>query len=61
MFGVMQVDKKGIDYPVNIPIEARQFIESLVQKDPALRPRSHDLMKYKFFTSFLPKNKSKKM
>ena len=54
------MDKKGIDYPVNVPQEAREFIEALVQKDPALRPRSQDLLKYKFFGSYLPKGKSKK-
>ena len=45
---------------MNVPQEAREFIEALVQKDPALRPRSQDLLKYKFFGSYLPKGKSKK-
>jgi serine/threonine protein kinase len=50
-----QVDKNKIDYPVSVPAEAKEFIEALVQKDPALRPRSQDLLKYKFFGAYLPK------
>jgi serine/threonine protein kinase len=56
------VDKNKIDYPVEIPPEAKEFIECLVQKDPALRPKCHELLKFKFFTMHLSKGiKSKKI
>ena len=55
------MDKNRIDYPVDIPPEAREFIEALVQKDPNLRPRSQELLKYSFFVKNLPKLKHKKM
>ena len=46
---------------MDIPGEAREFIEALVQKDPSLRPRSQDLLRHKFFVMNLPKTKQKKM
>ena len=57
----IQVDKIKIDYPADMPPEAREFIECLVQKDPNLRPKSHDLLKFRFFAIHLPKGKLKKM
>lgn len=58
---VIEVDKNKIDYPVDIPPEAKEFIEALVQKDPNLRPKTHELLKFKLFNLF-PRvnNKSKK-
>ena len=59
---IIQVDKNKIEYPIEIPIEAKELIEALVQKDPALRPRCQDILKFRFFTTYLPKGgKSKKM
>ena len=49
----MQVDKNKIDYPVDIPPEAKEFIEALVQKDPNLRPKSQDLLKFKLLVYIL--------
>lgn len=40
-------------YPVEIPDDAKNFIESLVQKDPNLRPKCKDLLKHPFFTNNL--------
>jgi len=56
------VDKNKIDYPVDLPAEAKEFIESLVQKDPNLRPKTQDLLKFKLFNLYPPKvnNKPKK-
>jgi serine/threonine protein kinase len=54
------VDKNKIDYPVDIPIEAKEFIECLVQKDPAHRPKCHDLLKFKLFTTYLQKGQKQK-
>lgn len=58
VFHFIQVDKKKIQYPPNFPPEAREFIEALMQKDPNLRPKSQDLLKFKLFTLF-PKIGSK--
>jgi serine/threonine protein kinase len=56
------VDKNRIDYPADFPAEAREFIECLVQKDPALRPKCNDLLKFKLFSMHLSKGlKNKKM
>ena len=54
------MDRNKIDYPVDIPGEAREFIEALVQKDPNLRPKSGELLNYKLFSVYTPKNKNKK-
>ncbi len=35
-----QVDKIKFEYPVDIPQQAKDFIELLVQKDPNLRPKA---------------------
>jgi serine/threonine protein kinase len=56
----MQVDRNSIEYPPEVPAEAREFIEALVQKDPALRPKSHDLLKFRLFTQHLPKGSKPK-
>lgn len=58
----MKVDKNKIEYPVEIPPEAKEFIEALVQKDPSLRPRCQDMLKFRLFSNYLPKSgKPKKM
>jgi serine/threonine protein kinase len=40
-------------YPEEIEIDARNFIEQLVQKDPNLRPKCKNLLKHEFFTNNL--------
>ena len=37
---------------MNIAPEAQEFIEALMQKDPSMRPRSQDLLKFKLFSMF---------
>lgn len=32
--------------------EAREFIEALLHKDPVMRPKSQDLLKFKLFSLF---------
>ena len=56
---IIQVDKNKINYPVDIPQEAKEFIEALVQKDPALRPKSQDLLKFKLFNLYPSKYKGR--
>lgn len=46
------MDKIKIDFSGNIVPEAQEFIEALMQKDPNLRPRSQDLLKFKLFSLF---------
>jgi serine/threonine protein kinase len=57
----IQVDKNKIQYPIDIPKEAKDFIELLVQKDPNLRPKPTELLKHPFFSLCPPKVKSKKL
>ena len=52
-FSFIQVDKNKIYYPVDVPDDAKSFIEQLVQKDPASRPKCRDLLKHPFFTNNL--------
>ena len=48
-----------MDYLVDIPQQAKDFIEALVQKDPNMRPKSQDLLKFKLFSLYPSKtNKS---
>lgn len=56
----MQVDKNRIQYPVEIPDDAKNFIEMLVQKDPELRPKSRQLLKHPFFVNNLKPSKGKR-
>ena len=56
-----QVDKNKIYYPVDIPPEPKDFIEALVQKDPNLRPKSQDLLKFKLFSVYSRKAASSRL
>lgn len=56
---IINVDKQAIMFPADFPPEAKEFVEALVQKDPALRPKCHDLLKFSLFT--LHKAKHKKL
>lgn len=38
-------------YPVQIPEDAKSFIELLVQKDPNQRPKCKDLLKHPFIVN----------
>lgn len=58
---IVNVDKHKIDYPVEVPPEAKEFIESLVQKEPTLRPKCGDLLKFKLFSLYPAKGKGKKI
>lgn len=40
---------------MEVPPEAKEFIEALVQKDPVLRPKTQDLLKFKLFNIFPPR------
>jgi serine/threonine protein kinase len=57
---IIQVDKTKIEYPVNIPEDARSFIELLVQKDPSLRPKCKDLLRHPFIVNNTKKIKTGK-
>lgn len=41
-----------LDFSMKIAPEAQEFIEALMQKDPQMRPRSQDLLKFKLFSLF---------
>jgi hypothetical protein len=56
----MQVDKNRIDYPAEVPPEAREFIEALVQKDPGLRPKCSELLQFRLFSLHLGKGRGKR-
>ena len=57
---MIQVDRNKIDYPVALPIEAREFIEALVQKDPHLRPKMSELLSFPVFNLYPRNAKAKK-
>ena len=58
---IIQVDKIQIQYPSDMPQEAKDFISLLVQKDPTLRPKPSELLSHPFFALCPPKVKSKKL
>ena len=44
----IQVDRDKINYPFELPSDAKDFIESIIEKDPKLRPKCKDLLKHRF-------------
>jgi serine/threonine protein kinase len=59
MSEVMQVDKLGIPLMQQLPQEAREFVEALLQKDPSKRPKITHLYDFPLFVNSLSPAKKK--
>lgn len=46
----IQIDKTGVPLATQIPPQARELIEALLQKDPSMRPSIDEVLNYELFS-----------
>lgn len=49
---IMNVDKDKISYPENVSLKARDFIESLIRKNPEERLKAKKLLDHPFLKQY---------